>query len=70
MSDCDDPFNPAQPAPRAGCACGWHVNDFEHARAAALSWRCEPTDAGRQTLRYGGVADAALRAGTRIRADA
>jgi nitrate/nitrite transport system substrate-binding protein len=61
MSTFDNPFDPKSALHRAGCACGRHVNQAEHERAAAL--QCSPVENPSEEQRYEGVvASAVLRA--------
>jgi nitrate/nitrite transport system substrate-binding protein len=59
MSTFDNPFDPSRSLSRAGCACGRHVSEAEHARDAQL--QCVPVES--EEKRYQGVvASAVMRA--------
>jgi nitrate/nitrite transport system substrate-binding protein len=65
VSTFDDPFNPSRRLGRPGCACGWHADEFEHAREqqqdAQRQLQCVATGSGGG--RYKGVvASAVMRA--------
>ena len=59
MSTFDNPFDPSRPLHSAGCACGRHVSEAEHARETQL--QCVPVES--EEKRYDNVvASAVLRA--------
>ena len=60
MSTFDNPFDPSRRL-ASGCACGRHVSEAEHARAAQLSMQCVEVE--NEDKRYEGVvASAVMRA--------
>jgi len=61
MSTFDNPFDPSRPLNRAGCACGRHASEAEHARDPAVHLQCSPVES--EDKRYESVvASAVLRA--------
>src|SRR5579863_298454 len=57
MSTFDDPFDADRSLSRAGCSCGQHRSEAEHARATPVL-RCDPLP--HQEQRYEGVIESAV----------